>query len=51
MTFLESGLVPLRAKFLTHIKKMLFTYDLNKDMTIEQGVRIRGSTGVLCGQY
>jgi hypothetical protein len=46
MTFLESGLVPLRAKFLTHIKKMQFKRYLNKDMTIEQGVRNRGSTSV-----
>ncbi len=41
MTFLESGLVPLRAKFLTHREKMQFMRYLNKDMTIEQGVRIR----------
>ncbi len=47
MTFLESGLVPLRAKFLTHIKKMLFMRYLNKDMKKEQGVRFRSSPAVI----
>ncbi|MDF3024575.1 MAG: hypothetical protein K0R10_1936 [Alphaproteobacteria bacterium] len=47
MMFLEYGLVLPQAKFLTLIKKMLFMHRLNKDMKIEQGVRNRGSTGVI----